>query len=212
MKLLAICAVEAEAEACRSCELLHVVVSGVGRTNAALATTRCVLESGPFDGVLSLGVAGALPEVEPGLEIGDVVVATESIYHEEGIATPSGFKDMTALGFPLGDFEGNRIPAEAALLERFGALGRCAAIATVATCSGSDDSALEVRRRTGAIAEAMEGAAVLHVAGALGLPALEMRVISNTTGARDRQVWDLDQALDRLGDLVGRLGSLGELH
>lgn len=207
MKLLAICAVEAEAEACRSCDSLHVVVSGVGRTNAALATTRSVLGSDSFDGVLSLGVAGALPEVEPALEIGAVVVATESIYHEEGIATPTGFQDMNALGFPLGDFEGNRIPGDEVLLERFGTLGRCDAIATVATCSGSDESALEVRRRTGAIAEAMEGAAVLHAARALGLPALELRVISNTTGARDRQVWNLDRALERLADLVARLGS-----
>ena len=116
MKLLAICAVEAEAEACRSCDSLHVVVSGVGRTNAALATTRSVLGSDSFDGVLSLGVAGALPEVEPALEIGAVVVATESIYHEEGIATPTGFQDMNALGFPLGDFEGNRIPGDEVLL------------------------------------------------------------------------------------------------
>ncbi|MEE2681819.1 MAG: futalosine hydrolase [Planctomycetota bacterium] len=207
MKLLAICAVEAEAEACRSCDLLHVAVSGVGRTNAAIETTRSVLENGPFSGVLSLGVAGALPQVDPLLEIGDVVVATESVYHEEGIATPSGFQDMTALGFPLGDFQGNRIPATEALLARFGALGRNAPVATVATCSGSDDAAIQVRSRTGAVAEAMEGAAVLHVARTFGLPALEMRVISNTTGSRDRQVWDLTLALARLGDLVDRFRS-----
>ena len=188
-------------------EALHVVVSGVGRTNAAIATTRTLLEEGPFDGVLSLGVAGALPEVDPALRIGDVVVATESIYHEEGIQTPDGFQDMTGLGFPLGPFDGNHVSPDSALLERFGPLGRCAPVATVATCSGSDDAAHEVRRRTGAIAEAMEGAAVLHAAALQGVPALELRVISNTTGARDRQVWNLDLALDRLADLVGLLQS-----
>ena len=207
MRLLAVCAVEAEAESCRISEHLHVVVSGVGRTNAAVATTRALLEEGPFGGVLSLGVAGALPGVEPALCIGDVVVATKSIYHEEGIQTPESFQDMTSLGFPLGAFDGNQIPGDPTLLERFGHLGRCAPIATVATCSGSDDAAREVRRRTDAIAEAMEGAAVLHAAGLLGVPALELRIISNTTGARDRQVWNLDLALDRLADLVGLLQS-----
>ena len=50
-------------------------------------------------------------------------------------------------------------------------------------------------------------AAVLHAAGLQGVPALELRIISNTTGARDRQVWNLDLALDRLADLVGLLQS-----
>lgn len=36
----------------------------------------------------------------------------------------------------------------------------------------------------------MEGAAVLLAAHRLGIPAAEIRVISNTTGDRDRQVWD----------------------
>ena len=202
MRLLAVCAVEAEAAACRGSKGIEVAVSGVGRTNAAIATTQALIEQGSFDGVLSIGVAGSLPEVDPELKIGDVVVATESIYHEEGIHTPEGFGDMVELGFPLGSFEGNRIPADPGLLEHFGSLGRCAPIATVAGCSGSDESAREVRVRTGAVAEAMEGAAVLHAAGVFGVPALELRVISNTTGKRAEQVWNLSHALKVLSDLA----------
>jgi futalosine hydrolase len=78
-------------------------------------------------------------------------------------------------------------------------------IATVATCSGTDEAAESIPRRTGALAEAMEGAAVVHAARRLGTPALEIRAISNTTGDRAEQVWDLDRALSALGVAVREL-------
>lgn len=193
-----VCAVEAEAACARTLPRAHVVVSGVGRTNAAIATTRAILEHGPFDAVLSIGVAGALPGWNPPLLPGALVVASESVYHEEGLHTPDGFQDMTGLGFPLGSFEGNRVPADPVLLDSLRTLGRCGPIATVASCSGTDDSALEVQARTSALAEAMEGAAVLHTARYFGVPGIEVRVISNTTGARSQQIWQLEQAFDVL--------------
>jgi len=71
-------------------------------------------------------------------------------------------------------------------------------IATVATCSGTDLQAQQVARRTRAIAEAMEGAAVVHAARRLGVPAIEIRTISNTTGDREQQQWNLEGALAAL--------------
>ena len=63
--------------------------------------------------------------------------------------------------------------------------------------------------RTKAVAEAMEGAAVVHAARRLGVPAIELRVISNTTGDRDNQKWDLAGALAALGRSLGEaLGAL----
>jgi futalosine hydrolase len=112
---------------------------------------------------------------------------------------------MRALGFALGDFEGNRVPVDAALLQGFGHLGARGPIATVATCSGTDAGAQEVARRTGAIAEAMEGAAVAHAARRFGVPALEIRTISNATGNRTMQGWDLPRglaALKPVGDAI----------
>ena len=182
MRVLAICAVPREADAVKGLSNALVVVSGVGRTNAAIATTRALMEEGPFDAVLSLGIAGSLPVEEGALDVGEVVLASESVYHEEGLITSKGFLDTSEMGFPLGPFPGNRIPGSPALIELFDGLGRSGVIATVATCSGTDAAASDVCHRTGAIAEAMEGAAVLHVAGAFSCPAVELRVISNTTG------------------------------
>jgi len=212
--LLVVAAVDREAEAARAAAAIagptaavRVVTGGVGRVNAAVATVRAVLEApGPAPAaVISAGVAGALPSLDP-LTIGDAVVASGSVYVEEGIETPEGFSDVAAMGFPLvPGADGNRLPAHPGLASA--AIGaapeaRLGVVATVATCSGTDARAAAVRRRTGAVAEAMEGAAVLHAAALLGLPAIELRTISNTTGDRDRQSWDLDLALRRLETLL----------
>jgi futalosine hydrolase len=196
MRLLVVTATEKEARALGDLDV-RVVVSGIGRTNAAAATTEAILADDGVDLVLGAGIAGALPG--GGLAVGDVVLASSCVYAEEGLATADGFADMTALGFRLGDFEGNAVPADVTLADRLGAGSRTGPIATVATCSGTDAAAAEVVRRTGAVAEAMEGAAVVHAARRLGRPGAELRAISNTTGDRAGQVWDLDAALEALG-------------
>ena len=196
MRLLIVTAVEAEAEAISCLENDHVAVAGIGRTNAATATTLAALAHGPFDAVLSIGLAGSLPG--SGLEIGDFVAARECVYAEEGILTPEGWCDVNTLGFPLGDFDGNRVPCDEQLIEKMQPICSIGKIATVATCSGTDAIAQEIAQRTGCIAEAMEGAAVVHAARRLNLPAIEIRVISNTTGHRDTQQWDITRALQCL--------------
>ena len=193
-----VCAVDAERTCCDGMHHALILAGGVGRTNASAATTQALIEEGPFDAVLSVGVAGSLPGLEPALDPGALVIGSESVYHEEGLLAPDGFRDMTGLGFPLGPFEGNRIPADPDLLESLRPLGTCGPIATVASCSGTDEAAHEVRRRTSALVEAMEGAAVLHAALLQGVPAIELRAVSNTTGDRDQQVWDLPAAFDGL--------------
>ncbi len=210
-RILVIVAVEAERTAlgtrCLATPEVCVVVAGIGRTNAAAATAEALAEAraagAPFAAVISTGIAGALPGSN--LALGTVIVADVCVYAEEGIALPEGQGDMRVLGFPLGDFEGNRVPVDGALLVAFRALGPACAIATVATCSGTDAAALSVRTRTGAMAEAMEGAAVVHAARRVGVPALEIRSISNTTGDRATQRWDIAAAftaLQRVGDAL----------
>ena len=48
----------------------------------------------------------------------------------------------------------------------------------------------------------MEGAAVVHAASRVGAPGIEMRSISNTTGNRDTQEWNIELALQNLGKAV----------
>ena len=116
--------------------------------------------------------------------------------------THSGSGEQRARDLALGDFPGNVVPVEKDALSLLADHFRCGPIATVATCSGTDEAACQVEQRTGAVAEAMEGAAVVHAAYRLGVGAIELRTISNTTGNRQPQVWKLDDALAALGSAV----------
>lgn len=188
---------------------VHLVQSGVGKANAAACVAWCLARA-PFQRVVSVGVAGALPD--SGLDVGDVVVASAAAYADEGVLTPDGFSDIAAMGFGPGAPSPGQ-PGEAigrgvvidcdADVEVPGA--KRGVIATVSTCSGTDAHAREVVRRTGAIAEDMEGAAVGFTARRLGAAFGAVKVISNTTGDRARQKWDIKSALERLQTLVRAL-------
>lgn len=187
-------------------ERFDVVVTGVGKGNAAGAVAR-VLDAGRHRGVLSVGIGGCLDHGNPECGIGRCVLGTFSVYADEGVPMPDGsFLDLKALGFApsagsgMPDTMGVEIDGELR-----GALRPVcdseAAIATVSECSGTDERAAEIFRRTGAGVEAMEGAAagfsVKQVMGPSGVFA-EVRVVSNLTGDRGKQRWDMKGALARL--------------
>ena len=199
-RTLIVTAVQAEADAIGRPSGAFVVVGGIGKTNAASATTAAIMSDGPFDWVINAGVAGSLPKSN--LSLGDIVVASKCVYAEEGIETPGGFQTIEQMGFSLGNFSGNAVPVHPWMLERLTAIGIVAPIATVATCSGTDARAAMVQKRTNCVCEAMEGAAVIHAAHRVGAPAIEIRSISNTTGDRDSQEWNIEFALQNLGDAV----------
>jgi futalosine hydrolase len=201
MTFLVITAVDAEARAIGHLQDAVVFAGGVGRTNAACATTQAILTRRP-EAVISAGVAGALPQSD--LQVGDILVSSRCMYVEEGLITADGFVDMSGIGLTLGDFEGNAVPVDEGMLEALSEAFRIGAIATVATCSGSDEAARRVAQRTGALAEAMEGAAVVHAARRLSVPAIEIRAISNLTGDRVNQQWDLQRGLTAIGAAIRR--------
>ena len=199
-RILIITAVQAEADVIGRPNGTFVVAGGIGRTNAAAATTAAILSDGPFSWVINAGVAG----IRKGnnISLGDIVVANKCVYAEEGLMTSKGFQDMNQMGFSLGNFEGNTIHVDPWMLKRLSPLGQVVSIATVATCSGTDEQATMVQERTGCVCEAMEGAAVVHAANRLNAPAIEIRAISNTTGHRESQDWNLKLALSNLGEAV----------
>ena len=184
-----------------------VLVTGVGKANGAGGVARA-LATGRYREVWNLGVAGALPE--GGLDLGDTILATRSLFADEGVGTPEGFASIASVGFPTSAgvrealLDGHDSFRSTAVIPR-GFLDRLATsglVATVSTGSGEDARALDVAKRTGAVAEAMEGAAIALVCAREGVPFAEVRSISNTTGDREAQVWDFPQALAALSDAL----------
>jgi futalosine hydrolase len=180
--------------------LLH---SGIGKAGAAAAAT-VLLEFCRPAAVIAVGCGGAYPGSS--LAVGDLALATEEVYGDEGVLTPEGFFDLQHLGFPSIEKEGrkffNRFPCDSDLLQSArplveqtaAAIGRKMAagpIVTVSTCSGTSAAGVELASRTGGICENMEGAAIAQICALHGTPFLELRGISNLTEDRNLASWDL---------------------
>ena len=186
------------------CPGVEVVLTGIGKANAAGGVAGA-LDRGHHGGVISLGIGGSLPG---GAEIGSLVLGERSVFADEGIETETGFQSCLEMGFPIMPGESDVIEACPSWVEAWaGQVDLVAPIATVSTCSGTDERARRVGERTGAAVEAMEGAGVGLAAHTIapGLPFAELRVVSNTTGNRASQRWELERALSELGRVLGRL-------
>lgn len=186
-----------------------LVWTGVGKANAAGAVAR-VIDPDRHVGVLSAGIAGSLlsESGEHSCKLLDVVCASESIFADEGVETPDGFESCASMGFAPFENGTDSMIHDAQAVERFACLADVVGtVATVSNCAGSNSRVKAVVARTGAVAEAMEGAAVALAAKRVCPKILtsEFRVISNTTGDRDAQQWDLDGAMEKLGKIIGRI-------
>lgn len=186
----------------------EVLVTGVGKAAAAVATAERLLRGAPVAAVVSFGVAGAYPGC--GLGVGDVVVASEVAVVDEGLERGERFEPFAK---PAMEVPGAAwAPADAALVDRLVSgppptftlvRGR---VATVSVCAGSLRLAQE-RVLTGAVAESMEGAAVALAAARCGAPAFaEVRGISNLCGPRDGARFELALAVRHAAEVLARLG------
>lgn len=182
---------------------VHLLHTGVSKANAAGAL-GCVLCGGhSYGGIINLGIAGALPG--GGLQVGYSVTATGCVFGDEGLQSDEEFQTIAAMGFPMDPTLGSTeiIPTDPDLQHVFRSVTDAAGVvATVSTCSGTDALAAAVAKRTGAVAETMEGAALALVARRRGVPFCEVRTISNLTGNRAAQRWDVKGAVSRLSDIV----------
>ncbi|GGI78004.1 futalosine hydrolase [Deinococcus wulumuqiensis] len=194
-RVLIVVATAAEAERLRDLPA-RVVVSGVGPVAAALATAAA-LRSGAYDLAVSAGIAGAYPG--SGLAPGDLAVSSRMIHADLGTQDGERWLGLEHLGLSVcpdtshfGHFAAWDGAAD--LAQRAGAaLGPLLTLSTV-SASTAEAAAWETRF-PGALTEGMEGAGVAHAALLAGVPALELRGVSNPVGPRDRASWRIGEAL-----------------
>jgi futalosine hydrolase len=165
-----------------------IVTMGVGPVNAAHAVTMAITRSRP-KAVVVCGIGGAYPG--SGLAIGDVACAASECYGDLGASSPTGFLDMQAIGFPI---VAGPPPIYNVLPMQVFPTGRRVPFVTMSTCTGTDAAARAIAARTGGAVENMEGAAVAHVAALHGIPAGELRGISNLVTDRDTAAWRIKDA------------------
>jgi futalosine hydrolase len=143
---------------------------GIGPVEAAARTALALGERG-WGAVLHIGIAGGR-----GLAPGSLVIGSEAVYC-----------DLSA-EFPVVD----RIVPDA---ELFAAARRAlpgAAVLPIGTSAAVGGAGRDLP------VEAMEGFGVLRAAALAGVPAVELRAISNEIGEPDRDRWEIGTAVDRL--------------
>ena len=152
---------------------------GIGPVEAALRTARALEERRP-DAVVHVGIAGSRTLEPPALVLGSEAVYCDVI--DEGSTLPRV----------------ERALPDAALLDRARAVLPEANVLPIATCG-------KVGGGTGVDVEAMEGFGVLRACEFAGVPALELRAISNSPDEADRTLWRKDDAFAALATALERL-------
>jgi futalosine hydrolase len=150
------------------------LVCGVGPVEAAVATARALALT-PVDAVVHVGIAGAR-----GLAPGALVVGTAAVYCDLSAEWP---------------VVGRVTPDEALVAAVRAALPDADAL-PIHTSAAVGGAALSLP--TGPLVEAMEGFGVLRAAERAGVPAVEVRAVSNVIGEDDRRRWDVAGALTAL--------------
>ena len=154
---------------------IRTLVCGIGPVEAAAATARALAEARP-SAVLHVGIAGAR-----GLEPLTLVIGSEALYCDAtGPLVP-------ARALPDGELVRR-------LQDAFPA-AEVMPIGTSARVGGSH----------GVDVEAMEGFAVLRACELAGVPAVEVRVVSNEIDEPDRGLWRFDEAFATLAEALPRL-------
>jgi futalosine hydrolase len=157
----------------------ETLVCGIGPVEAAVATTRALAVGRP-EAILQIGIAGAQT-----LPTGAVVLGSEAVYC-----------DVVDAASTLPRVE--RVQADAELLARARRALPEARVLPIGTAG-------RVGGGSGCEVEAMEGFGVLRAAQLAGVPALELRSISNAVADADRGRWRIDDALAALDEALAQL-------
>jgi nucleoside phosphorylase len=148
---------------------VRTLVCGVGPVEAAARTAAALAVDRP-GALLHVGIAGSRTFDEPAL-----VVGSEAVYCD---ADDPRWIELRALAAPA-LVEAARRALPGARVEPIGTSAR-------------------VRGSSGCDVEAMEGYAVLRAAALAGVPAVEVRALSNAIGEPDRAKWRFDDAKSTL--------------
>jgi len=149
---------------------------GIGPVEAAAASARALAELRPA-ALLHVGIAGAR-----GIPVPQLVIGSEALYED---ALVGGLVPERERPDPRLVDAAQRALPEARVLP----IGTSARVGGTSSCD----------------VEAMEGFAVLRAAKLAGVPAVEVRAVSNEIDEPDRERWRFDDALAALDAALPRL-------
>jgi len=194
MKPGIIVAMASEYEALRRAGVTGVVKSGIGKADAARATTELILKDRP-DCIINSGCAGGIAK---GLKRTDIVVGAQAAYHD--VDCGDGFLPGQVQGLP------QRFDADPGLVRLAASLPAKQPLHCGLICSGDqflttpEDAARVLGIYPDALACDMESAAVAQVCRHYGVPFLSFRIISDVHDSHEQAEADYRDFWQTLAD------------
>jgi futalosine hydrolase len=192
MRVLIVAATDAEiAEIAPSDGDVDFLITGVGMVATAAQTSRALART-RYHLALNVGVCGSFDRA---LTPGSVVHVVSDRIAELGAEDGDAFLTLDELALP-GEpvFVNAAPPANAALMQLPAVSG-----ITVNTVHGNERSIEAVVRRFAPQVESMEGAAFMYACLINGVPFAQVRAVSNIVEKRNREAWQIGEAIASLG-------------
>lgn len=186
-----------------------IAFTGIGKVNAAMTSTLMIEHFKPNE-IIFTGIAGA---INPGLCVGDVVIAEKTAQHDLGTLTPAGLENEGMLNpingkqnpvFFLADKRLLELAEQAAQKVEFEKIDTDTGeripkvvkgiVVTGDIFASSTAKCIELRKKLGADAVEMEGAAVAQICYQHNVPCLVIRGISDK--ANEKSLEDVHNFLD----------------
>ena len=174
------------------------LVSGIGTARTVWSLLDYLNSNTVPDFIINIGIAGSYKEdIKPG----ETVLVDNDCFADSGIEEAQGFVPLWKSGladpgeFPFTD---GLIVSNPAVIANIPARIRRVKAITLNTASGTESTIGLIRERFNPDIETMEGAAVLFTAAKQGIPAFQLRSVSNMVEPRNRSAWQIDLALKNL--------------
>ncbi len=167
-----------------------VLITGVGMVATAFALGNH-LANHTYNLTINLGIAGSF---DRSIALGEVVEITKDTFTELGAEDDQQFVTLDDLGFGKTAFT---TPARLSDYSKSTVLKQTTG-ATVNTVHGEENSIAALQSRVAPQIESMEGAAFFYACEQAGVPALQIRAVSNYVEKRNREAWKIGLAVKNL--------------
>lgn len=174
---------------------IDLLITGVGSVAATYHLTRALADSRP-DYVLQGGIAGSF---DAGTPPGKAVFIFEEILGDCGAEEKDGWMDLFDLALVKDEFpftEKRLTNPYCSEWEKYGLpFVRSVSVSEIST---SPERINQLIQKYRPVVESMEGAAFHYVCLREHIPFMQLRVVSNHVGERNKLSWKLEEAVEQL--------------
>jgi futalosine hydrolase len=184
---------------------INVLISGVGSVSTAWMMTRWISGNDKPDLAINAGIAGSYKDAFP---VGSVLMPVTDCFADAGIEDGDRFLTLHESGLVKPDdhpFRNGLISADNQYVEMLKKNLIPVKGITVNTASGNDMTIKKLRGKFDPDIETMEGAAFFYICARERIPFAALRAISNMVERRDRNKWNIPEALNNLSSEIEKV-------